>query len=293
MQAPVTDLQGFIDGLGTTIIADVNSFVGELLPYSSRLGGAIMLIYVAHKIVISFLKPDERISPATLVRPVLTLGAIVLYEDLVNLLLITPVDIVSDMVKEAANSVSGAYQTNAQSAIEHIQSTGGIDGGGIFDILQVNPLLELIHLIIYFTSTVIVAYVLFRQLIMKTIYLLLGALVLPFSLIVGNEQTLSQWFFGFLSVLLWIPIIHLILFVISICNPTADIFDNPVFSIAVQIVMIFALLEVPKYAKMLVAGQGESSVGAAYATAKGAVTDGRSAYKAMRKMGGSSSKKKK
>jgi len=293
MQASVTDLQGFIDGLATTIIADVNSFVGELLPYASSLGGAIMLIYVTHKIVVSFLKPDERISPSTLVRPVLTLGAIVLYEDLVDLLIITPVDIVSDMVKEAANAVSGSYQTNAQNAIEHIQSTGGIDGGGIFDILQVNPLLELIHLIIYFTSTVIVAYVLFRQLIMKTIYLILGVLVLPFSLIVGNEKTLNQWFFGFLSVLLWIPIIHLILFVISIANPTASTFDNPIFSIAVQIVMIFALLEVPKYAKMLVGGQGESSIGGAYATAKGAITDGNSAYKGIRKMAGGSSKTKK
>jgi hypothetical protein len=87
----------------------------------------------------------------------------------------------------------------------------------------------------------------------------LGVLILPFSLIPGNEEILKRWFFGFLAVLLWMPILRIIqTMMILIYTVDTKGMVQPLISVALQIVMIIFILQVPKYANLLVSGSGDS-----------------------------------
>ncbi|UOB16670.1 hypothetical protein [Abyssalbus ytuae] len=245
----------------STLEPKILSFVTHILPSIKLLAGVIMAVFVGYHVVKSFLGENEKLDVSTLVRPCLTLAAIVLYTQLVDLLIEKPVDIVNEIVIEGASSIGGgapgSIQTQFRENITYTQDTGGVDGGGINDIIQVHPLLEFMHLIVFFIASISGGYILFRQLIVKCIYLMLGPFVLAFSLIVGNEKVIGSWFQGFISVLLWLPLLSIVQTIIILLPvETTEFSDSDIiFSMALQVVMIFIVFKVPRYANILV-GQG-------------------------------------
>ncbi|MDR4951003.1 hypothetical protein REB14_02255 [Chryseobacterium sp. ES2] len=230
-------------------------YINESKPYVLLIAVTFTFVFVGYKVMKAMADPDEKIGRDTLLRPILTLMAITLYIPLVKLLLFDTVDILSDIVKHGAYKVTGRsaadFEQAFQTSITHVQGTGA-DGNGVYDVLQINPFLELLHIIIYFLASVAGGYILLRQLLMIFVYYVLGIFVLPFSLIVSNERILKSWFFGFLSILLWEPILTILKVMIVLLPVDKTEFTNVLLSIALQLVMIFMVLKVPHFANLLV-----------------------------------------
>ncbi len=241
------------------------TFIDNILPAVGLFAGVIVSIYIGYKVMRSWTGESEKLDAATLLRPCLILASLALYRPLVTLLMETPIGIVNDIILAGADATTGIPRANFAQTIQNTltfsQTTGGPDGGGINDVLQVHPFLEFINLFVFFLAYIAGGYILFRQLIVKTIYFMLGPFALAFSLIVGNERTITGWFQGYISVLLWLPVLSLIQTIIALI-PLQDpnnLFSTKdvVFSMVVQIVMVLAVLKVPQYANILVT-QGSS-----------------------------------
>ncbi|RLJ30709.1 hypothetical protein CLU97_0092 [Chryseobacterium sp. 7] len=133
-------------------------FINESRPYVLLMAITFTFVFVGYKVMRAMSDPDEKIGRDTLLRPILTLMAITLYIPLVKLLLFDTVDILSAVVKQGAYSVTGRnpgdFEKAFQAAITHVQGTGA-DGNGVYDVLQINPFLELFHIIIYFVASVV------------------------------------------------------------------------------------------------------------------------------------------
>ncbi len=243
---------------------NIESFINSSLPTARILAAAIMLIFIGYKVMRYMSNPEDKINPETLVRPILTLMAMVLYIELVKLLLFDPVELVTDIIQYSVQQVTkkDIIQLNDifHEKITHVQNTGA-DGNGVYDILQVNPFLEVIHIIIFFISSVVGGYILFKQLILKYIYYVLGVFILPFSLIVGNQKIVSKWFFSFLSVLLWTPVLSIIKVIIVLIPLDTTEFSNILLSIAFQVLMITMVLKVPQFANLLVSFEEGNNIG--------------------------------
>ncbi|MDQ1856022.1 hypothetical protein [Chryseobacterium sp. WLY505] len=233
----------------------IDLFINESRPYVLLMAVTLTFVFVGYKVMKAMSDPDEKMGRDALLRPILTLMAITLYIPLVKLLLFDTVDIVSEIVKHGAYRVTGRspadFEQAFQSGITHVQGTGA-DGNGVYDLLQVNPFLEFIHIIIYFVASVVGGYILMRQLLMIFIYYILGMFALPFSLIISNERILKSWFFGFLSILLWEPILTIMKVIIVLLPVGNTAFTNVLLSVAFQVIMILMVLKVPQFANLLV-----------------------------------------
>jgi hypothetical protein len=265
----------FLTNLNTTTKSSIDALVEELLSYSKLIAGTIALIYISYKVIVAFIKPSQPIDPQTLVRPCLILAALVLYQPLIDICIDKPEKFLSDIVNESLNEVGGTIGTsrnqrtsNAIGALTHIQDSDSNGGDGIYDLLAVFPILELIHFGLYLASSLVILYMLLRQFVLKTIYYVLGVFVLTFSLIPSNESALSKWFLGYLSVILWVPIMDILLGLINITqfsleafevNGDSYIYSFPIITLAVQIFYLFAILKVPTYANIIVGGSGSSA----------------------------------
>lgn len=255
------------EGIGSGI-GGVNGLVSHILPYCYILATIIMVVLVGTKVVTYFMNPSGNMDPYVLVKPILVLVALSLYQPLVELLMIKPVNAITSITESAAMRTVGITNmdnfldiVDAQLTAVQDAATGDNDTVSIYDILQLSTFLEVIHLLIQFLALVVTGYVLMRQVLLKAIYFILGVLILPLSLIPSNFDVLKQWFFGFLSVLLWIPILRIFQTIIVLIHqaPIDGGFTQPLYSVVLQIVMIFFLFQVPKYANFLVTGSGDNA----------------------------------
>lgn len=245
-------------------------YIDQIIIYVQILASIFMAILVGTKVMSYFANPAGNFDAYILVRPILILIALVLYNPLINYLLLEPVELVTLITEEGGRSVTGALDGAAfegfyEDTMTTVQDTStnedGSQGDGVYDILQLNPFLEFLHLLLFLAARVVAAYILLRQLIYKGIYLVLGVFVLPFSLIPGNSDVVKKWFFGFLSVLLWLPVLKVlqtIIILIGRSTGSGDLFDvDALLSIALQLLMVIAILRVPSYANyMVTAGSG-------------------------------------
>ncbi|WP_405208500.1 hypothetical protein [Aquimarina sp. LLG6339-5] len=258
------ELNFFIFG-GDSNIIGVKVFVDTLMPYSYALAAIIMIILVSSKVFTYFMNPAGNMDPYILVKPVLILVALVLYQPLVDLLLFEPSKIITQITETAALSSTGYDNwdlferalTRTLTGALNI-AAGNEDIPSIYDVLQLSTVLEIIHLLIQMVSLVVVGYLMIRQLLLKAVYFIIGVLVLPLSLVPANFEILKKWFFGFLSVLLWIPILRIFQTIITLISQAPlEGFAQPLYAVVLQIVMIMFILQVPKYANFLVGGSGD------------------------------------
>ncbi len=250
------------DGDGT--ITALNGFIDALMPYCYLLASIIMVILVATKVITYFANPSSNMDPYVLVKPILVLSALFLYRPLVDFLIVQPVDLVTDAVEAASLKATNtrdldSFRNIVGQGLTAFADGDNNDGVSIYDFLQVSAALEFIHLLIQIVALVIIGFILLKQLVMKAIYLILGVLVLPLSLIPSNFEILKKWFFGFLSVLLWLPVLRIFQTIIALIhNAPLEGFAQPLFAVVLQVVMIYYIWNVPKYANFLVSSAGES-----------------------------------
>ncbi|WP_340200100.1 hypothetical protein [Ascidiimonas sp. W6] len=266
------NLDAFWDDLvgrsgGGTIYGVVGNLQGDV----QSLVVVIAIIYIGYKVMLYLSDVNSKLDPFVIIRPVLVVAAVGLYRDLVDLLLLTPMFIVDEMVSNGFNVLGAepARETLFNTGMSYVYpGTAGIPG--VYDIIAINPFLEVLHLVIYFAATAVGFYILLRQVVIASIYYVIGILALPFSLIVGNQSVLGSWFFGFISILLWGPILHIMKGIIVALN--VENFNvvtiqglagvpNGILSVALQVVMILTILQIPKYANALVSKGSELGSG--------------------------------
>ena len=264
-------LRSFIIGGDGTVPA-LNGFIDELVKYCLILASVIMVILVGSKVITYFLNPSGNMDPYVLVKPILILVALTLYRPLVELLIVDPVNLITSLVESA--SLKATNTPNIDSFSNAVQQgitavADGDDDGelSIYDFLQVSAGLEFIHLLIQVVALLIIGFISMKQLVLEAIYFVLGVLVLPLSLIPSNFDILKKWFFGFIGVLLWLPILRIFqTIIVLIHNAPVDGFAQPLFAVALQIIMIYFIWNVPTYANFLVSSAGESG-GSIFSTA--------------------------
>ncbi len=243
----------------------VEGFVVGLKVYMSRFLGVLVTLFIAYKVMLYFSDIDKKLDPFTIIRPILILCVFAQYQNLTNLLLDTPMTLLNEAVLEGATaipSVAGgspsaiqtSLNTGFQSGIEHIDAAPKGPGGvGLYDVLAVFDFFEAIHLLIQFVASVVGYYMLFRQLVLLAIYYVSGLIAIPFSLIAGNQGVLRDWYFGFIAVLMWEPMLNIMKGIITALQvSTRSINDNPLFSVALQLVMITTILQIPNFANLVV-----------------------------------------
>jgi len=261
------------------------------------LTGVLFMITVGIKVLNAYLNPSQAVYSQILIRPILIMACIPLYNHLVWTLIHTPVSGVFLTINEAINSLAGVtvnpdgiqsticrpdfYDSTASApappplapgltAAEVAARTAARDAStatvelvaktsSFVDSVRFffeNPWMEIFHFLFCIASMVSVVYVLFRMVITISIMHVMGPFAITFSLIPGNEGNLSKWFFGYLSVTLWAPLILLFLGIAESLKGIAyaDI-NNALLIIVVDVGVVLSLFKIPALAGYLVGGQ--------------------------------------
>lgn len=264
----------------------LHDYVDQIMIYASILAGIFMVLFVGVKVATYFANPSKDLDPYVLVRPILIVCTLLLYKPLVKHLLMEPTYLVEDISEAVARRVTG---TTSKDSFEGVfmrnmaymswtQADEGEDSGegeqeyGVGDFLAMSTGFEFIHLLIVIIARFVAFYLMIKQVILKGIYYVLGVLVLPFSLVPGNEEILKKWFFGFLAVLLWIPVLRIMQTMMILMrkgvgeglvegtSAGGNVWGMGGFlELILQISMIFFIIQVPKYANLMVGGSGEAS----------------------------------
>lgn len=261
----------FLKNIGETLLEHdsfgLQVYVSLIMDYAFVLAAILMVLLVGVKVATYFANPSKEMDPMILVKPILIIAALALYKPLVDLLLFTPTEVIEDVTLDVAIDVTGSKDDISFDRL-FIKNMTFVDWSNRGEdeevhLWDVNIVFEIIHFLIYLIAQLVGSYIIIRHIIVKGIYFVLGVFVLPFSLIPGNEEILKKWFFGFLSVLMWIPILRIfqtimILMGLAESESTDVAVFSPLMRLALQICMIFFILQIPKYANMLVGGSGDS-----------------------------------
>lgn len=227
----------------------INAFLAVLHTRIVPIIGVLLLIHIASKILHYYSNLDKGLDPLVIIRPCITLVIIVLYGPLVDLVLVKPARFLNQLVIDTILNVSGGDITAFNASFFDTMRT--VDNN-IFNVLQLNPILELIHLVLYFIAGFIANYMLLRQVINIAIYHILGYFAVLFSLIPGNENSLKTWLFTYLAILLWAPFIFIIKFLAILTRIDSTSFSSFLAVIAIQISLIYLFTKVPAFCETLV-----------------------------------------
>jgi hypothetical protein len=210
-----------------------------------------------------FANPSKEMDPYILIKPILVMAAMYLYNPLVGLLLDKPVTLITDITEQAAIEISNTDSTETFEKFFLDQLTSMKSGTDTWDILSWNPILEILHILVSILALTVSLYIMIRQVFLIGVYYILGIFVLPFSLIPSNQEILKRWFFGFLAVFLWIPILRILQTIIILVdvqafNENGGDEVSALASLVLQVCGVFFILMTPKFANMLVSGSGDS-----------------------------------
>jgi hypothetical protein len=227
--------------------------------YLSTLTGILVLIFIVYKVTLYMINPEKGLDPYILIRPCLILAGVVLYNPLVDLFLITPMSILGEIIRESILNLSGIDATGFDG---RFNSSMTRTDDRLYDVLQINPFMELIHLLIYFVGSFIATYMLIKQALSIAIYYIMGYFSIIFSLVPGNEKSFTNWSLSFLAILLWEPFIYILKYLVILTKIETVSFTSFFVILAVQISSIFLFLKVPKFCEFLI--NGGSPLGSPY-----------------------------
>lgn len=227
--------------------------------YLSTLTGILVLIFIVYKVTLYMINPEKGLDPYILIRPCLILAGVVLYNPLVELFLLTPMNILGEIIRESILNLSGIDATGFDG---RFNSSMTRTDDRLYDVLQINPFMELIHLLIYFVGSFIATYMLIKQALSIAIYYIMGYFSIIFSLVPGNEKSFTNWSLSFLAILLWEPFIYILKYLVILTKIETVSFTSFFVILAVQISSIFLFLKVPKFCEFLI--NGGSPLGSPY-----------------------------
>lgn len=233
--------------------------IDEFHYYFSTLTGILVLIFVVYKVSSYMINPEKGLDPYILVRPCLILAGVVLYNPLVDFFMLTPMNLLSEVIKEAILNLSGIDATGFDG---RFNSSMTRTDDRLYNVLQINPFMELIHLLIYFVGSFVATYMLIKQALSIAIYYIMGYFSMIFSLLPGNEKSFTNWSLSFLAILLWEPFIYVLKYLVILTKIENENYTSFFVILAVQITSIFLFLKVPKFCEFLI--NGGSPIGSPY-----------------------------
>lgn len=233
--------------------------IDEFHYYLSTLTGILVLIFIVYKVSSYMVNPEKGLDPYILIRPCLILAGVVLYNPLVDFFMLTPMNLLSEVIKEAILNLSGIDATGFDG---RFNSSMTRTDDRLYDVLQINPFMELIHLLIYFVGSFVATYMLIKQALSIAIYYIMGYFSMIFSLVPGNEKSFTNWSLSFLAILLWEPFIYVLKYLVILTKIETESFTSFFVILAVQITSIFLFLKVPKFCEFLI--NGGSPIGSPY-----------------------------
>lgn len=254
-----TSTNDFILQMRTDFIDQFQLLIDDLQYYLSTIVGVLVLIFVVYKVILYMVNPEKGLDPYILVRPCLILAGIVLYNPLVETFMITPMKLLADIVKESVLNLSGIDATGFDG---RFNSSMTRTDDRLYDVLQINPIMEFLHLLVYFVGSFVAAYMLIKQSLSIAIYYIMGYFSVIFSLIPGNERSFMNWSLSFLAILLWEPFILILKYLIILTRIETVDFTSFFVVVAVQITSIFLFLKIPRFCEFLI--NGGSPLGSPY-----------------------------
>lgn len=254
-----TSTINFIIQMRDDFMSQFQLLIDEFHNYLSTLTGILVLIFIVYKVTLYMINPEKGLDPYILIRPCLILAGVVLYNPLVDLFLITPMSILGEIIRESILNLSGIDATGFDG---RFNSSMTRTDDRLYDVLQINPFMELIHLLIYFVGSFIATYMLIKQALSIAIYYIMGYFSIIFSLVPGNEKSFTNWSLSFLAILLWEPFIYILKYLVILTKIETVSFTSFFVILAVQISSIFLFLKVPKFCEFLI--NGGSPLGSPY-----------------------------
>jgi hypothetical protein len=254
-----TSTINFIIQMRDDFMSQFQLLIDEFHNYLSTLTGILVLIFIVYKVTLYMINPEKGLDPYILIRPCLILAGVVLYNPLVELFLLTPMNILGEIVRESILNLSGIDATGFDG---RFNSSMTRTDDRLYDVLQINPFMELIHLLIYFVGSFIATYMLIKQALSIAIYYIMGYFSIIFSLVPGNEKSFTNWSLSFLAILLWEPFIYILKYLVILTKIETVSFTSFFVILAVQISSIFLFLKVPKFCEFLI--NGGSPLGSPY-----------------------------
>lgn len=254
-----TATTNFIIQMRDDFMSQFQLLIDEFHNYLSTLTGILVLIFIVYKVTLYMINPEKGLDPYILIRPCLILAGVVLYNPLVELFLLTPMNILGEIIRESILNLSGIDATGFDG---RFNSSMTRTDDRLYDVLQINPFMELIHLLIYFVGSFIATYMLIKQALSIAIYYIMGYFSIIFSLVPGNEKSFTNWSLSFLAILLWEPFIYILKYLVILTKIETVSFTSFFVILAVQISSIFLFLKVPKFCEFLI--NGGSPLGSPY-----------------------------
>lgn len=248
LQASTND---FILQMRTDFIDQFQLLIDKMHMYLSTFAGILVLIFVVYKVVLNMVNPEKGLDPYIVVRPCLILAGLVLYNPLVEFFMLTPMKLLADIIKQSILDLSGLDITSFDA--KYGNSMAKTDDR-LYDVLQINPFMELFHLLIYFVGSFIATYMLIKQALTIAIYYIMGYFSVMFSLIPGNEKSFTNWALSFLAILLWEPFIYILKYLVILTKIDTGSFTSFFVTVAVQISAIFLFFKVPRFCEFLING---------------------------------------
>lgn len=248
LQASTND---FILQMRTDFIDQFQLLIDKMHMYLSTFAGILVLIFVVYKVVLNMVNPEKGLDPYVVVRPCLILAGLVLYNPLVEFFMLTPMKLLADIIKQSILDLSGHNIDSFD--LKYGQSMAKTDDR-LYDVLQINPFMELFHLLIYFVGSFIATYMLIKQALTIAIYYVMGYFSVMFSLIPGNEKSFTNWALSFLAILLWEPFIYILKYLVILTKIDTGTFTSFFVTVAVQISAIFLFFKVPRFCEFLING---------------------------------------
>jgi hypothetical protein len=239
----------FINQMTDDFINQLEFLIDDFHDFMSTIAGILVLIFVVYKVVLYMTNLEKGLDPYIIIRPCLLLVGIVLYQNLVETFLITPMSIISQVIE---NSIVDLTGIDSDSFSAKFNSSMTRTDDRLYDVLQINPILELLHLIIYFVGSFVSYYMLIKQSLSIGIYYVMGYLSILFSLIPGNEKSFLNWCLSFLAILLWEPFIVILKYLTILTRIDSTSFTSFFVIVAVQITVIFLFLKVPSFCEFLI-----------------------------------------
>lgn len=246
-------INDFIDKIRLDFVRELDILIDYLHPFMSTFAAILVSIFIVYKVILYMTNPDKGLDPYVIIRPCLILAGIIWYKELVDLLMIRPMGLLSDIIEISILEVT---QMDINEFNTRFDSSMTTTDPFTYDIIQITFYMEMIHLLIYFVGSFVASYMLIRQALTIAIYYITGYFSLILSLIPGNDKSFFNWGLTFLAVLLWSPLIMILKYVIIITRIYEDevTFQSIFVIIAIQISSIFLFLKVPRFCEFLING---------------------------------------
>ena len=244
------------------LLRGLNTFITNVQLPLLAMTAAIAVVLLGYETLRRIIDPNkEGFDPMIFVRLGLVFLGLGSYQYLVELLIDTPMNLVHNIVVSGVSAMAGGAEADLDKVFNSYAEYVGTDKNGTASVIELTEFLTFIHLFTGIIGRICVQMVIVISVLNQSLYYLMGMLIFPFSLIIGNKNVFPNWFFSFIASKFSVSVGVMIMGILvtmpdlevmgSSSGIGADII-NAVFHLTIQIVGILMLLSSTSLANRLV-----------------------------------------